>query len=154
MTARQSALKLLEAISEKTGRKMEDRSEVLLFIYFDEAHCLHDVKLTRIRNKDGSNMETEKRTAYYSLVSALDELSELNIFSLFLSTASSLAQFAPTQRVMRSARSGDLSWGLQAPFTELPFDMYTAEEPLAIEGQDTLNDVCQIKFMSRFGRPL
>jgi len=42
---------------------------------------------------------------------------------------------------------------LQAPFTELPFDVYVAAEPLA-PGQATLSSVGSLEFTAKFGRPL
>jgi hypothetical protein len=42
---------------------------------------------------------------------------------------------------------------VQTPYTELPFDVWKRQE-LVIEGDHTLDDVCGVKFMVRFGRPL
>jgi hypothetical protein len=122
-------------------------------MYFDEAHCLHDVHMTHFSTV-GTRLVAEQRTAFHALTSALDQLFELNIFSLFLSTSSSLADFAPPRKGFGSARSSGQNWDLQPPFTELPFDLCDKGTTLVVEGEHTLQDICQIKFMAKFGRPL
>jgi hypothetical protein len=99
-------------------------------------------------------VEPEKKTAYYTLTSALGELFGHNIFSLFLSTNSGLINFAPEKDYFASARSLEEEGDLQLPFTELPFDLCDAKTPLASEKQHTLDTICTTKFMAQFGRPL
>jgi hypothetical protein len=123
-------------------------------MYFDEAHYLTDRELTHISITEGGKVECEKRTPYYGFVKALDELRSLNIFSLFLSTVSHLSFFAPTKQVFASARSRDLGYDLQPPFSEMPFDLYQEGMPLVMENQHLLKEICTTGFMSRFGRPL
>lgn len=96
----------------------------------------------------------ETRSAYFVLVTALDELRPLNIFSLFLSTTSNLAHFPPNQEAFKSSRSRNDKWDLQAPLNELPFDLCEPGEFLFEEGIHTLTEVCTVAFMSKFGRPL
>ena len=41
----------------------------------------------------------------------------------------------------------------QTPYTELPFDVWK-ESCLVSEGVHTMDNVCSVEFMVRFGRPL
>jgi len=145
------AEEILQLIAKRTDLSWTDRRQVCLLMYFDEAHCLHKPPLLYA---SGSNLVRQERTAYYALIEALDELRGLNIFSLFLSTTSSLARFAPPKQNFMSDRSRLLDIDLQPPFTELPFDIHDKTTPLATEGEDTLNQICTTSYMARFGRPL
>jgi hypothetical protein len=128
--------------------------KVALMLYFDEAHCLHEVETCRVKKGIEFGYISETRTSYYAVCSALDELRSLDIFTIFMSTASSLVKFAPTRRAWRSTRSTNEHWDFKAPFTELPFDIHRPDEPLVVEGEHSLVDVCALEFMARFGRPL
>jgi hypothetical protein len=131
-----------------------DRRKIRLFMYFDEAHCLHNPTLTHAFANSIKPLVYEKRTAYDAFTRALDELRTLNIFSLFLSTSSSLSKFAPTKKQFQSSRSSEKDHDLQPPITELPFDLCSESAPLATENKHTLDEICTTRFMARFGRPL
>jgi hypothetical protein len=62
----------------------------VFFIYFDEAHCPQEVPLTHVSELN-NQLISERRSAYYALTSALEELRILNIFSVFLSTTLNLS---------------------------------------------------------------
>jgi len=107
-----------------------------IILYFDEANGLHDVSTA-----DGES--------YYSaLCCALNYLREA-AFGIFLSTKSSLANFAPPGDHHPSHRNHGID-SLLAPFTELPFDVHP-EFPLR---DVTLDELHEVFFMCRFGRPL
>jgi len=133
---------------------------VKLLLSFDEAHCLHDIGTVHTDGRKGKNVTKDRpfgyaqRTGYYAFVSALDELKGLGIFTIFMSTSSNLAQFAPQKGHWLSSRSTDRKWDLNDPFTELPFDVFAKDESLITENTSTLEEICQIRFMLRYGRPL
>jgi hypothetical protein len=70
-----------------------------------------------------------------------------------LSTASHLPSLAPSKDIAPSMRERGDERILLAPFTELPFDVYVAAEPLT-PGQATLTSVGSLEFTAKFGRPL
>ncbi|KAH0585672.1 hypothetical protein H2248_008884 [Termitomyces sp. 'cryptogamus'] len=82
------------------------------------------------------------------------------VFALFLSTYSRLSDTVPTSsrnfwssRPMSSNCEGSYDDNLNAPFVELPFDVWK-EPSLVIEGTHSAQEICSLKFMARFGRPL
>ena len=80
------------------------------------------------------------------------------IFTLFISKASGLSTLAPTKERIRSSRilANDGAY-LQPPITEMPFDVWSGpngDEPIIVEDTKTLEEVCTVGFMVRFGRPL
>jgi hypothetical protein len=94
------------------------------------------------------------RNPYQALCSALNELLQLDLFFVFLSTNSSLSDYSPTLRVFWSKRGREAAQSyVQAPYTELPFDVWK-EPKLVTEGKHTISDVGEVGFMVRFGRPL
>jgi hypothetical protein len=107
-------------------------------LYFDEANALHE-------------SFTEDGVSYYAaLCTALDALSgERPVFGIFLSTKASLANFAPPGEHHSSHRV-HLGNHLLAPFTELPFDVH----PKFPIREVTLDELHEVSFMCRFGRPL
>jgi hypothetical protein len=115
----------------------------LIILYFDEAHGLHDLY--------NANTEASRNpTRYSALCWVLDLLRESNFFSLFLSTNSNLAHFAPKLDDYPSSRKTD-DLHLQAPFTEMSLakkDNEVYREELKVE---KLMDLC---FMADMGRPL
>ena len=70
-----------------------------------------------------------------------------------LSTASHVSSFAPSKEIAPSMRERGDERILPAPFTELPFDVYVADEPLAPD-RATLTSVGSLEFTAKFGRPL
>ncbi|KNZ71504.1 hypothetical protein J132_09412 [Termitomyces sp. J132] len=133
-------------------KKIEDATNkeirpVIVF-YFDEAH--HLTKTVVAKNP--------QRTAYQCLCKAFTYMMGAPVFALFLSTYSRLSEFAPSSRNFWSGRplatdpqgSDD---NMNAPFVELPFDAWK-ESSLVIEGTHSAEEICSLKFMARFGRPL
>lgn len=113
-------------------------------IYFDEAHTLTNYP-TDPKDLNGKDL-------YDCLLSCLVHFIDQSLFTIFLSTNSSLSNLAPPSRDAKSARARDASKNLQAPITETPFDCY----PGFLVQPDTLSwrDVSTIQFMAKFGRPL
>jgi hypothetical protein len=116
-----------------------------LLVYIDESHEMttHEQML----KDDGRN-------AYQTLCSSLNELLKLDLFFVFLSTNSNIREYAPPGRTFWSKRGQNITLlYIQTPYTELPFDVWK-EPHLVTEGAHTLDDVCSVEFMVRFGRPL
>lgn len=110
-----------------------------IVMYFDEANALH------------KSLTSDKDASYYTaLCTAINGVGTKGAaFGIFLSTASSLASFAPPREYYDSSRThGDMH--LLAPFTELPFDVHP-DLPI---GDVTLDELHTVSFMCRFGRPL
>jgi hypothetical protein len=148
---------LLSKINERTRscspagpHSPDDKSRITLFIYFDEAKCLHERNLIHVSKDRVESIEVDERTTYHALILTLDEFRDLNIFFLFLSTTSKLSNPAPAKQVFQSLRSSSEPFDLQAPFTEMPFDLYAKVK----ENKHSLNEICTVYFMSQFGRPL
>lgn len=116
--------------------------QVKLVIYFDEAH-----PLTKVVPKND-----DEKTLYDFLCSCLNQFLAFPIFCIFLSTNSSLAQFASPQALARSARIRGGKAVTHAPITETPFDC--CGELMVKPGELTLKDISTIPFMAQFGRPL
>ncbi len=143
-----SLLQLLQRIStpfpetvQKYTKSTKTRGEVLLVLSFDETHVMVDDKFTG-----------DIRTGYHALCGALSELYQLDIFSIFLSTNSSLSKYSPKKSAHWSLRVRDGPMDpVQVPFVELGFDQWK-ERFIAEEGRHTLEDVCEVSFMVRFGR--
>jgi hypothetical protein len=91
---------------------------------------------------------------YQVLCSSLNQLLDLDLFFVFLSTNSKLSDYSPSSRVFWSARvqkSGVAH--VQTPYTELPFDVWR-EPHIVSDGIHTMDEVCSVEFIARFGRPL
>ena len=74
------------------------------------------------------------------------------LFIIFLSTSSQIEALAPSGPMAPSAHARANAGGLQAPITEVFFD---CSEGLPIEPhQYKLQEVCDVAFMAKFGRPL
>ncbi|KAH7890620.1 hypothetical protein F5I97DRAFT_1923094 [Phlebopus sp. FC_14] len=114
---------------------------VEVILYFDEAHELkHVIK----GNPD-------EKTLYDALWSILGLFDYDAIFTLFLSTQSSLTLLAPAAEHARSSRQ-QKPHDVQPPITEMPFDCHPCF-PLR-PGQFKLEDLKELPFLARFGRPL
>jgi hypothetical protein len=128
-------------IKERSSFLDNPTRKVELVLYLDESQ-----KMTET-TEDGI------RSPYHTFCSSLNSIIPLNIFTIFLSTNSNLSRYAPSSRVHPSLRVREKNLvGIQAPFTELPFDLYKG--PIVVEDKSTLEDVCTPAFMARFGRPL
>ncbi|KAF8903072.1 hypothetical protein CPB84DRAFT_1845911 [Gymnopilus junonius] len=134
-TALEKLIMNLESIDPKS-------QGIKVIVYFDEAHSL--TKETP-RTGDG-------KTLYDYLCSCLNEFLGLPMFAIFLSTNSSLAQFAAPPAFAKSARIRQGAAVTHAPITETPFDCYPDFK--VKPGELTVKDISEIKFMAKFGRPL
>jgi len=154
--AQKSLKKLLGTIANKSGNTFTSRRSgetlklVRLLIYFDESHeLLHRETIELF--PDGGDVELAKRSVYQVLCRAIENFTKFDIFAVYLSTNSSLSGYSPHNKISWSARSGeDAGDQLQAPFVELPFDIWAQVR------EDTLrlDDVAKAEHMVKFGRPL
>ncbi|KAG6882510.1 hypothetical protein C0993_010255, partial [Termitomyces sp. T159_Od127] len=138
----------IKSVSEKIKPRGIKSRPAILF-YFDEAHHLTKVTVTT---------GVPDRTAYQCLCKAFTYMTDAPVFTLFLSTYSRLSEFAPSARNFwssrpKSSQSAESDDNLNAPFVELPFD--TWKNPILVtEGSHSTEEICSLKFMARFGRPL
>ncbi|KAG5721271.1 hypothetical protein E4T56_gene2427 [Termitomyces sp. T112] len=138
----------IDSVSKKIEPAQTDIQPVIVF-YFDEAHHLSKTTVSAEPN----------RTAYQCLCKAFTYMMNAPVFALFLSTYSRLSETVPTSsrnfwssRPMSSHSEGSDD-NMNAPFVELPFDAWK-EPSLVIEGTHSSQEICSLKFMARFGRPL
>ncbi|KAH9900744.1 hypothetical protein C8Q73DRAFT_722479 [Cubamyces lactineus] len=150
-----------------------------ILMYFDEAHVLAEVPSRLAKASSASAtvptsmdaMETDPtstganqnnasepssppkhKTALDILVSALDDCRDLGLFTLFMSTQSSLEHLAPAAIHARSARYSALPPSMHAPITETPFDCFGSKR--LVPSKLHCRDVCETPFMACFGRPM
>ena len=143
-------LELLKSRDEgKSLWKWNPQKPVYVMMYFDEAHHLAQDGLVHFQN---GGMESP-RTAYMGLMRALDDLSDKDIFSIFISTNPLLSGPSSSRRQIMPSRGRGADIILQPAFIELPFDQWE-ENCIVREGKHTLDEVCQVEYMVRFGRPL
>ncbi|KAG6863781.1 hypothetical protein C0993_010383, partial [Termitomyces sp. T159_Od127] len=138
----------IKSVSEKI-KPSGIKSRPAILFYFDEAHHLTKVTVTT---------GVPDRTAYQCLCKAFTYMTDAPVFTLFLSTYSRLSESAPIVRNFwssrpKSSQSAESDDNLNAPFVELPFD--TWKNPILVtEGSHSTEEICSLKFMARFGRPL
>jgi len=111
---------------------------IKLIIYFDEAH-----PLTKVTPKDD-----DEKTLYDFLCSCLNQFLAIPMFCIFLSTNSSLAQFAPPRAFARSARIRGGKAAIHAPITETPFD---CSGVMIKPGEWNIEKISTVPFMAQFG---
>jgi len=129
----------------KEADRPDNPRPVRLLIYIDESHEM---------TTDTQTLPGDGRNAYQTLCSSLNALLKLDLFFVFLSTNSNLQEYSPSYRTFWSKRGRNSTLAyVQTPYTELPFDIWKKNQ-LVTEGRHTVNDVCSVKFMVRFGRPL
>jgi hypothetical protein len=143
-----------ESVSSGSSTAVTDdprNRPVRILCYFDESHTLNGESVAAPHDA-----EVPYRTLYQTLCYSLDQLCNLDMFGIFLSTHSNLASYCPPQRFFWSARGVNAPLiPMQAPFTELPFDVWQKDgRPAIVEGDMSLTDVCKHHVMARFGRPL
>ena len=142
-TVFKAAMALIDVIERHTKEAYppKDRGPVRLLIYVDEPHAMTTNKET---------LQNDGRNAYQILCSSLNELLELDIFVVFLSTNSNLQEYSPSRRIFGSSqgRNSILSY-VQTPYTELPIDIWNSDH-LVTEGQHSVDVVCAVEFMVRF----
>ncbi|KAF8519711.1 hypothetical protein JB92DRAFT_2897710 [Gautieria morchelliformis] len=118
-------------------------SDVKLMFYFDEASTL-------TRGKAPSN--PDNKNLYDILCSCFNTFRTYPLFVIFLSTSSHIEALAPSGPLANSARARINADGLQAPITEVAFDCHK-DFPIKSH-QYTLQEVSDVAFMAKFGRPL
>jgi hypothetical protein len=140
--AAEAARAALKQLIHKLDSSVESggSQQIKLVIYFDEAHPLMVPK------------KGDEKTLYDFLCSCLNEFLASQMFCIFLSTNSSLAQFASPRALARSARIRDGKAETHAPITETPFDC--CEDLMVKPGKLKIKDISTIEFMAKFGRPL
>jgi hypothetical protein len=119
------------------------RNKFKAIVYFDEAHTLQVA------------VQDKGRSPYFALMHVLSTLANTPIFFIFLSTNSSLNALAPTGVQYPSLRV-QAGWKLIPPFFELPFDSFCSDFTATVrkKGKLTLNGVCELEQMVKFGRPM
>lgn len=134
--------------STRKSHKYLAPAKVSFFLYFDEAHVL-----TEVEPIEGQPLPHSK---YHLLGRVLGQMVTLPFFTVFLSTNSWLGSFAPSASKHPSLRDWD-NVILHAPFTELPFDTFADNSFGSLseeKGFVTLQDVCTLGYIVKFGRPL
>lgn len=139
-------------ISEITQKiKPQAGGEPMILFYFDEAQNLFAFTVTK--------EETEPRwTAFQCLCKAFTYMLDVPVFALFLSTNPQLTEPSPSRRNFWSSRllsstSKESDDNSNAPFVELPFDTWKVPTIVA-EGEHSGDEICSLRFMARFGRPM
>lgn len=146
----------------------ETDDSLRIVIYFDEAHVLHH-RTTKETGQVGA-----PKTSYRILTSAFSHLyvplskaisfnrtefsgfisAKLSMFLVVLSTNPCLDRMAPSRPLFWSSRIYEASRDqVQAPITELPFDVFPSEA-LILENDKNLLDYCEMSSIVKFGRPL
>lgn len=128
-------------------------SELHLLIYFDSAYNLTKTPV-KMTNRDLSPIASQNLYPLDVLVKVMDDLGRQGLFSVFISTECKLRPMSTP--ALEMARSNALCPSrfriLHAPITETPFDCFGSSriDPKRIEA----SNLCNIVFMSCFGRPL
>ncbi|OCH85448.1 hypothetical protein OBBRIDRAFT_891177 [Obba rivulosa] len=130
-----------EAVTGSEKKKYADRVKIVCSM--DEVDIL-------ARTEAASSKEN--KTLYDVLCSCSEIFSGQPIFFLFLSTHSQLSLLAPPKRLMTCASTRSHFATLVPPITETPFDC-SPEFPLRLDGH-TMETICRIESIARFGRPL
>ncbi|KAF8218993.1 hypothetical protein L208DRAFT_1523899 [Tricholoma matsutake] len=115
---------------------------IKLIIYFDKAHAL-----TKVMPKND-----DEKMLYDYLCSCLNQFLTFPMFSIFLSTNSSLAQFAAPRALAKSAHIRSRKAVTHTPITETPFNC--SEDLIVKAGELNIKHISTIPFMAQFGRPL
>lgn len=142
--AAKALIDTINSYAKKDGLE-ENAGAVRLLIYIDESHEM---------TTSAQTIQGDRRNVYQVLCSGLNELLDLDLFFVFLSTNPKLSDYSPSSRAFWSARvqNSDSSY-VQTPYTELPFDIWK-DRHLVLEGAHTMDEVCSVEFIVRFGRPL
>jgi len=113
-----------------------------IFIAFDEAHALLGVK------QDNSG-----RSHFTELCWALRLLEKSPSFSFFLSTTSTISEFAIPQDADHSFKISAEGLTLLVPFSDLGFD-HLMQDHKIFDKYKTINDVTSVDCIVRLGRPM
>lgn len=114
----------------------------VVVLAFDESHVLAIEK---------HQFDTGTFSKFSELRRALRALNVLPIFSVFLSTSGKIQNFTPRPDEDDSGRVQKSELVLLPPFTELGFDQMASK---ISDGKVTIEEVSELDFMVRFGRPL
>ena len=139
---------MITAAAQHTEGLLPPLKNVLLLLYFDEAHTL----LEPMMKWDSSS----KRLAYHAVCKALSSITKQDAFVVYLSTDPRLSDCSPFGGEILSPyffQHSNRKVGpqrLQAPFVELPFDLFA----YVVEDEVKLADVAQLGHLAQFGRPL
>ncbi|XP_006455993.1 hypothetical protein AGABI2DRAFT_180798 [Agaricus bisporus var. bisporus H97] len=139
--------RFIKTVSQNISHDTESNPSIVF--YFDEAQHLIENTVTR--------RGQTKRTAYQCLCRAFTYMYRAPVFGLFIGAYSQLCEFTPAPNYWSSRPFTPLlderDDNINAPFVELPFDLWK-EPNIVTEGTHTAEDICSLKFMARFGRPL
>jgi hypothetical protein len=118
----------------------------LAIVYIDEAYSLQ---------KAHPDSDPKNRNPYFALMHVLGTIQNLPIFFIFLSTNYKLNLFAPTDANFPSLRI-QKGRKLIPPFFEVPFDAFCCDftEKVKANNKLTLEGVCELEQMVKFGRPM
>lgn len=111
-----------------------------VILAFDEAHVL--VKKFGTANSWSHFSELRR---------VIRDLRECPVFAVFLTTTGKVYPFTPAPRHDNSGRVQRGHFVLPAPFTELGFDQLAEK---VSDGSATLDQVSNVGFMAKLGRPL
>jgi hypothetical protein len=137
--ANEAAHALVQAINSLVTEGSGDGKDVRVIMYFDEAHSLS---------------ERDNGILYKTLCMALANITLPQVFSIMLSTNSSLPDLSPAQSVHPSGRVSGEEDPMQAPWTEMAFDCMDPGEHIIRPNQYSLAEIAEVDFMIKFGRPL
>jgi hypothetical protein len=142
-------LKVLCKLCPELNSSPRSQSLQVVF-YFDEAHVLVTKDKTFSPNDDTFKLPLDH------LKSALNAIVDLPFFAIFLSTQSNIEHMAPTSYLARSARYRARVPHLHSPITEVPFDVWNAQdEGTAIKPSCMVASQTEdIVYLSHYGRPL
>ena len=136
----------VKKLDETLEQHCKDIPDGFSFIMaLDEVHVLYE-------QRKGIDQDTN-HSLFSRLKSVLSDISGLNLCTVALSTATSIASLAPSKEVASSLRERTFDLDLPPPFTELPFDPFLLDKPLKM-GTLTLESVGSLEFTAKFGRPL
>jgi hypothetical protein len=138
-SAKKAAQDLVETINSRVTEGSGDGKDVRVIMYFDEAHSLS---------------ERDEGFLYNTLCTALADITLPQVFSIMLSTNSSLPELSPARSVHPSARVSGPEDPMQAPWTEMVFDCVKPGEHIIRPNQYSLAEIAKVDFMIKFGRPL
>ena len=138
-TGLNTAVTDLLATVEKFCAFLTSNTDVEILLYIDEAHEL------------AISIPNSGKKLFDIVWSTLYKFETASIFTVFLSTQSSLSLLAPFAEAAQSSQQQDIEvlWG---PITETPFDCHKSF-PLE-SGEYFLPDIQGLEFLMRFGRPL
>ena len=140
--ASMSLRETLENCSKWTGTSAGSFCPILQAM--DEVHVLFQRRYVELQSE---------HTLYSRLKSVLSEIRTEPFCVVFLSTARTVSELAPSQDVAPSIRERSDELELPSPFTELPFDVDLISEPL-VPGKESIRSVGSLKFTVQFGRPM